>query len=598
MRQNLQKLYTRLLAICLAALLLLSQMPAVFAAETSGKCGDNLNWSFADGRLTITGTGAMTDYTQVDMPPWYAFREQILYLSLPNGLTSIGSFAFYDCYNLMAITVPDSVVSIGQQAFCRAKKVAILNLGSGLRSIGRSAFEHCENIQDVRLPQGLETIDNRAFYRCAGLQYVTIPASVKTMGSGVFSYCKKLVQVDMQAPLNVVPSWTFYGCDSLNSVILPEETTATEEKAFSGCDMLTTVYYSGSEENAQQLQEQIGADETNFKHYGTVTTEPVDTEISTSTTSTNNAGDLVVHKTTVNKTEDATVSTTTNTVVKNDEMTMDAEVTATVTGQEGWQQVVDAIEEAQKQLEFQESRDVITGKVDVNVYVTGATEVPKDVLDKVADSNVDMTVQSEDGSKFAVSGSNLQQNAVPEKLELSYAVAYLAAPDFKELNGISAYKLTFHNSSEIKAEVMVRFPTTYARKTASLYQVNGRKLEHLQNVMVDSEGYAHFYLASVNQKTQYRIGVDVKGIDQNSVLIPEDLHAEYGVTDMVFASDMYVITGRTSSWGVNMTQVTIMLMAVMVVCAVAVGVFMYIRNKKKLAAGYVPDISEEDLEEE
>ena len=59
-----------------------------------------------------------------------------------------------------------------------------------------------------------------------------------------------------------------------------------------------------------------------------------------------------------------------------------------------------------------------------------------------------------------------------------------------------------------------------------------------------------------------------------------------------------MITGRQSSWGVNMTQVTIILMAVMVVSAVAVGVFMYIRNKKKLAAGYVPDISEEDLEEE
>ena len=568
-----------------------------YAAEYSGSCGDGLTWSFADGRLTITGSGDMTDYNQIDMPPWYEFREQIFYLSLPEGLTTVGAMAFYDCYNLTAINIPASVTDIGRLAFCQCRNVTILKLSDGLLSIGRSAFEQCEKLQDVRLPNTLTSLGYHAFYRCAGLQHVTIPASVAEMDSGVFAYCDNLVQVEIEAPLESVPSWTFYGCDNLTSVVLPEETVTTEDDAFTGCEKLDTVYYPGSEENAQQLKEQIGKDDENFGKFGTVTNEPADTAVSVNSSSKNSNGQVVVHDTTVTKTENATVSTTTNTVVSGGEKTADAEVTATVVTDEGWQALIDAILAAQKELETKENAGMETGKVDVDVYVTENSGVPKDVLDTVAGSNVDMTVQTESGAKFTVTGSTLEVTEAQDKLELSYAVAYMAAPDFETLNGIASYKLKFYNSSDVKVEVMIRVPTAYARKTASLYQVNGRELELLQNVMVDTEGYAHFYLASVNKDTDYRIGIDVKGIDQNSVIIPGDLHAEYGVTDMVFASDMYVITGRQSAWGVNMTQVTIILMAVMVVSAVAVGVFMYIRNKKKLAAGYVPDISEEDLEE-
>ena len=598
MRQKMQKLYTRLLAMCLAALLLLCQMPAALAAETSGSCGKNLNWSFADGRLTITGSGDMTDYTQLKMPPWYEFRDQILYLSLPEGLTSVGNMAFYDCYNLTAVSIPASVTDIGKLAFCQCRNVKILNLKDGLLTIGRSAFEQCSGLQDLRLPKTVTTLGSHAFYNCDALQYVTIPASVSEMDSGVFAYCQNLVRVEVEATVDTIPAWTFYGCDKLSSVTLTEQITASAADAFTGCENLNTVYYPGSEENAQQIHDQIAADQDSFGKFGVITDdESLAGDASSTSTTMGENGDIIVNSTTVNKTEGATVTTTTNTTTQEDGKTASTEVTATVVTDEGWQALIDAILAAQKELEKQESEGVETGKVEVNVYVKEDGGVPAEVLNAVAGNKMDMTVQTQDGAQFAVNGSMLESTQESGKVHFSYSATRMQSPDFKELSGTAAYKLEFSSSSTMKVEVLIRIPTEHARKTATLYQVDGKNLILLQSVIVDTMGYAHFYLANVDAEREYRIGIEIPNIDKNTIIVPEELHAEYGVTDMVFASDLYVITGRQSSWGVNMTQVTIILMAVMVVSAVAVGVFMYLRNKKKLAQGYVPDISEEDLEE-
>jgi len=381
MRQNLQKLYTRLLAMCMAALLLLGQIPAVFAAETSGNCGDQLEWSFADHRLTITGSGNMTDYNQIDLPPWYEFRDQIYYLSLPEGLTSVGNMAFYDCYNLTAISVPASVTNIGKMAFCQCRNVTILNLREGLLSIGRSAFEQCDGLQDLRLPNTVTTLGYHAFYNCTGLRYVTIPASVKEMDSGVFAYCKNLVRAEVDASLEVIPSWTFYGCDKLSSITLTEQTTATQTNAFTGCEKLNTVYYPGTEENAEQIRDQIAADEESFGYFGEITNETSKTDVSSSSTTVGDSGEVTVSNTTVNKTEGATVTTTTNTTTEENSKTATTEVTATVVTEEGWQQLIEAILAAQKELEKKESEGAETGKLDVDVYVTDDSGVPTEVLD-------------------------------------------------------------------------------------------------------------------------------------------------------------------------------------------------------------------------
>lgn len=599
MRQNLRKYYTRLVAICMAALLLLGSIPSASAAELSGTCGKNLNWSFSDGRLTITGSGDMTDYNQVDTAPWYSFREQILYLSLPDGLTSVGNMAFFDCVNLTAVTIPNSVTDIGKLAFCQCYNISILNLNSGLVSIGRSAFEQCKKLQDLRLPDTLTTLGYHAFYDCEQLRYVTIPASVTNMDSGVFAYCTSLVRADIEASLAVVPSWTFYGCGSLTTIVLHQDTVGTDENAFVGCEKLTTVYYAGTEENAQQIRDQIADDSESFDYFGSVTDAEPDDSASFESVTEGENGETITTNTNVSKTEDATIHTTgsTTTTVEN-EQSAAMDVTATLFTEEGWAQLWEAIEAAQRELQNQTNQGMTSGGVNVDVYLPDNSGVPTEVLDKVVGTNVELTVQTQDGSKFTVNGSTLESTKEEGKVAFSYTLTQMAEVDFEALNGVAAYKLQFTSSSAVRVEVMIRLPAEYARNTATLYEVSGNKLLILQSVIVDTMGYAHFYLANVDAEQSYRIGINIPGIDQDSVIVPDELHNEFGITATYFdITQQYVITGQTSSWGMSMNQVTKILIAVMAGCVVCVGVVMYVLNRRKLKKGYVPDISEEDWEE-
>ena len=145
---------------------------------------------------------------------------------------------------------------------------------------------------------------------------------------------------------------------------------------------------------------------------------------------------------------------------------------------------------------------------------------------------------------------------------------------------------------KINAEVMVKLPRKHAGQTAYLYQKLRGKPELLQTVVVDHNGYAHFYLGSVESGIEYLVGVNVPNGDAAAAIIPQELYAEYGITDTRPQVE-YVLTGRKSSWGMNIQQVTWIMVGVLFVVVAAVGVTMFLLNKRKLKMGYVPDISDE-----
>lgn len=211
-----QKNISRLMALLLCALLLLPCVPVVRA--DGGSCGDSLTWDFDGITLTISGSGAMYDYSEFDKAPWNSVSGQIQRLSLPDGLTRIGKRAFYGCTALLSVTVPGSVREIGDAAFCKNSSMTMVTLNSGLETIGRSAFESCTALQEIRIPGTVTEIGNHAFYCCEELSYAYIPGSVQSLGSGVFSYCTRLARVDTDVSASDLPSWSFYGCDSLTQI--------------------------------------------------------------------------------------------------------------------------------------------------------------------------------------------------------------------------------------------------------------------------------------------------------------------------------------------------------------------------------------------
>lgn len=184
----------RVLSVFLSVALILGLLPgtAWAAGVTSGSCGTNTTWSFNEstGKLTISGTGATDDYAYSwgSNAPWAAYQSKIKSVYIESGVTRIGEGAFggdmwANCYeNLVAVTLPNTLESIGTYAFAGSPLTSI-NLPSNLRTIEDCAFNYT-NLATISLPSSLTTIGSAAFPDT--LKSVRIPASVTQIGSGAF----------------------------------------------------------------------------------------------------------------------------------------------------------------------------------------------------------------------------------------------------------------------------------------------------------------------------------------------------------------------------------------------------------------------------
>lgn len=587
MRQTLQKLNTRLLALAVAAMLLLCMAPAVSAAEASGQCGDSLTWSFSGDTLVISGSGAMYDYPESTMAPWYDYRYQIAAVSFPSGLTRVGDLAFYDCSALSSVTLPGSVTEVGWHAFDGCTAMTMLELGGNLRIIEDSAFKDCTSLKAIRLPGTLTTIGFQAFYRCASLTEVTVPASVTDFGMTVFAFCYSLVRADIQAPLTVLPDWTFYGCEMLADLTLPATLTGADPYAFYDCTGLQNVEYSGSSENMEQIRADIDRDLEVGSGLISVGDIPNGDTSSNSVFEETEDG-VVSNSTTITQTDNATVSTNTTVVYPEgnvDNSSIDIQVDITLENSDGWNEVAGYLNESIDK----------NGSASVDVYVKDNSDVPADILSGLAGKDATITIHTASGVVWQVDCSTLTADTLENDYGFTYSRTDATEEQLALLGTAVGYQISFDRDAQINAEVMIRLPAEHSQAIATLCQVNKKDLTQLQSVVVDYEGYAHFYLGAVDSETVYLIGIDIPGVETSAALVPENLHNSYGITDSESGIE-YVITGRTSSWGMSIGQVSWILAGVMVVCVVGVGVFMFALNKRKLRQGYVPDLGEDEEE--
>lgn len=141
----------------------------------SGECGadgDNVIWTlYDDGELIISGSGAMADYPSLDAP-WYSIREYITNVIINSGVTSIGDYAFFTCYNITSVTIPNSVTNIGAQAFLGIFSLTSIVIPKGVLSIEKYAFSHCINLANIIVYDSVKTIDEGAFNSCVRLTSV------------------------------------------------------------------------------------------------------------------------------------------------------------------------------------------------------------------------------------------------------------------------------------------------------------------------------------------------------------------------------------------------------------------------------------------
>ena len=589
--KTLQLYISRLMSLLLCLTLVFFYAPLVQAEGESGSCGSDLQWSYSAGTLTVSGSGDMADYTDPDSIPWYPYRQEIVRLKLPSGLSSVGDMAFYNCNNLTAVVIPDSVTEVGQFAFAMCSNLQILKIGSGVRTIGEAAFSECYKVTSLDLPEGLKSIGTKGFYRCETITSVRVPSTVSSMGVSVFAYCKNLVTAHILAPLKTLPDYMFYGCERLAAVTLPVTTKDVGSHSFRGCDELSTVHYGGSDQDVSELYSAIGSEVQKFGATGAVTQEPSGgSSVTSGSLWMDQDGNYNQDNVTVTTGENSSVSSKVENTYQPDgtHIGSSAEVNVNINNEQGWKEVQDTVEQ---------ELDKVTEKTEnitVNIFVKDTDEIDSDLIDSIGEKNVTVTVTTSNGSSWVVDAEQWGKSELSGDYNLSHTVTAGSEELSNELGGYSCFRLVFSKSAVVNSEVLIHLGNSWAHQAATLLQRDQDGLRKIQTTIVDRDGYAHFYLASVDADTEYAIGINLPREENSPAPIVPEIK-QTGSTNMVnYNPIQYEITGRSSSWGMGLGQVMGILAVVMISVIVVVGAVMFAWNKRRLKNGYVPDWDDDD----
>ena len=112
---------------------------------------------------------------------FYINDQEIKDLVIPNSVTSIGNYAFYNCDSFTSINIPNSITSIGDYAFSFCSSLTSITLPDSVTSIGEYAFYYCSSLTSINIPNSITSIGDQAFY-CNNLEeiycYPTTPPDV------------------------------------------------------------------------------------------------------------------------------------------------------------------------------------------------------------------------------------------------------------------------------------------------------------------------------------------------------------------------------------------------------------------------------------
>ena len=211
-------------------------------------------------------------------------------LIIPDGVTSIGQSAFYDCTSLTSITIPDSVTSIGSYAFYNCTGLTSVTIPDSVTSIGESAFRNCTSLtiycEAASQPSGWRSDWNysncHVVWDCnnndiaedgyryvvidglkygikdnvaqvarynvtgdiiipSGIEYDGLTYSVTSIGYNAFYNCTSLTSIVIPDSVTNIGEWAFENCTGLTSVTIPDSVTSIGQAAFYNCKGLTNI---------------------------------------------------------------------------------------------------------------------------------------------------------------------------------------------------------------------------------------------------------------------------------------------------------------------------------------------------------------------
>ena len=196
--------------------------------------------------------------------------DRLASFTIPDGVTSIGDFAFSNCSRLTSIEIPDSVTSIGDWAFNNCSRLTSIEIPDSVTSIGSYAFSGCDsltynvhgnvnylgnknnpyvaamevtntNFSTFTLHENTKVIADDAFNGCSRMTSIEIPDSVTSIGDSAFRACSSLTSVVIGDSVTSIGDSAFRAGNSLTSIEIPDSVTSIGWMAFSNCSSLTSI---------------------------------------------------------------------------------------------------------------------------------------------------------------------------------------------------------------------------------------------------------------------------------------------------------------------------------------------------------------------
>ena len=211
------------------------------------------------GSSAFYGCSSLTSVHISDLSAWYkisftnSYATPLYYasklylngklvteLTIPDSVTSIGNYAFYNCTSLTSVTIPNSVTLIGVWAFYGCSSLTSITIPNSVTSIGSSAFYGCSSLSSITIPNSVTSIGSSAFYGCSSLPVIDYiqyadTCLIKSTSSTRTTY-------PIKESTRFISIAAFTSCTKVTSITIPREVISVGTQAFQNCSALTTVY--------------------------------------------------------------------------------------------------------------------------------------------------------------------------------------------------------------------------------------------------------------------------------------------------------------------------------------------------------------------
>lgn len=228
--------------------------------------------AFSDTALTTVEFNAINCFYDFDNYLTYIFPKSVSTLIIGEKVTRIPNY-FLNGSHITSLTLPESVTLIGKYAFYNCSDLSLITLNEGLSEIGEAAFANCSGLTSINFPESLSTIGSQAFYGCSNLTQISIQKNVKSIGKEAFNNCDKLTSLEYNAidclpcgpygfpsfphtisdlkigyDVNYIPENFLSGGNQIETLIIPSNVKGIRDNSFNNSSFLKILEFADSSE--------------------------------------------------------------------------------------------------------------------------------------------------------------------------------------------------------------------------------------------------------------------------------------------------------------------------------------------------------------